>query len=154
MKARLTGGRQLTQTLREIGRKMTGSVRVGFLERSTYPSRVSKKGKATPALSVAQVMFWNEYGTTRSKPRPAMRQTVAENEGSWGGDLAKIAAATNYDGKQTLALMGTRIKDQIVSTIARWPADNVPSTVKRKGFNHGLVDKGIAQRAVDFEVSE
>lgn len=154
---------------------MTGSVRVGFLEHSTYPEdygrdqarlakvrKIIRKQKSSPvgpaapraALHVAQVAYWDEYGHGATKPRPFMRNTIAENEGTWGGDLVKIAKATNYDGPKTLALMGTRIKDQFVTAIKAWPADNKPSTVDIKGFNKGLIERGIMQRAVDFEVSK
>lgn len=174
-KAKLTGGRNLTRTLREIGEKMTGFVKVGFLERSTYPqdydrdqqrlalvrSHVRKQttspvGPAAPreVLHVAQVAYWDEFGHGATKPRPFFRNTIAENEGSWGSDLAKIAKATKYDGAATLALMGERIKDQLVGAIVRWPADNKPSTVAIKGFNKGLEDRGIMQRAVDYEVNK
>jgi len=171
IKAKLSGGRRAAQVLREIGNRMTGSVKVGFLEHSTYPQdyhrdqkrlallrtvqgrkapKASGPAKPSPILHVAQVAFWDEYGHGATKPRPFFRQTIAENSPSWGADMAKIAKATNGDGEQVLLLMGTRIKDQIVSAIARWPADNQPSTVAIKGFNKGLVDRGIMQRAVDF----
>lgn len=200
-KVSISGGDNIARALREIGDRMTGSVRVGFLEGSTYPEdysgdnkRLMKLRKARAAqkvsaanaenirrrivglnvkpvpkarvsnpvgppkprgtLQVAQVAFWDEYGTKRSKARPFFRQTIAEHSGSWGGDLAKIAKANGYDGPATLATMGTRIKDQIVTSIKKWPADNHPTTVAVKGFNKGLIDKGIMQRAVDFEVDK
>lgn len=174
-KANLSGGRNIARELRKISDGMTGSVKVGFLEHSTYPQddvRAAKRlelvrvhvrnqksrpvgpMKPQPTLHVAQVAFWDEFGHGATKPRPFFRTTIAENEGTWGAELAKIALATNYDGPQTLALMGTRIKDQLVTKIKQWPADNAPSTVEIKGFNKGLIDRGIMQRAVDFEVSK
>jgi hypothetical protein len=172
LKAKLSGGRKVARVLREIGTKMTGSVKVGFLEHSTYPQNYDRDqkrlallrtvqgrkapkaagpAKPAPTLHIAQVAFWDEFGHGATKPRPFFRQTIAEHEKEWGGDMAKIAAATNYDGDQVLNLMGERIRDQIVTSIVKWPADNQPSTVAIKGFNKGLEDRGLMQRAVEYE---
>lgn len=175
IKRKVSGGTKIARALREIGQKMTGSVKVGFLENATYPQdydrdqkrlallrtvqgrkavKYAGPAKPAPTLHVAQVAFWDEFGHGSTKPRPFFRNTIAEHGPQWGADMAKIAKATNGDGKQVLALMGTRIKDQLVASIVRWPADNADSTVAIKGFNKGLVDRGIMQRSVDFEVSE
>lgn len=172
-RAKLTGGAKLARELNRIGESMTGSVKVGFLAKSTYPQNYGRDqkrlakvrkiirnqtsapvgpSKPAPMLHVATVAYWDEFGHGATKPRPFFRTTIAENDKTWGGELAGIAKANNYNGPKTLALMGTRIKDQIVTAIKGWPADNKPSTVEIKGFNKGLVDRGIMQRAVDFEV--
>lgn len=175
IKAKVSGGRRAARILNEIGKRMTGTVKVGFLEHSTYPQdynrdqkrlallrtaqgrkapKAAGPAKPSPTLHVAQVAFWDEYGHGATKPRPFFRNTIAEKSPTWGADMGKIAVATNYDGEQVLALMGTRVKDQIVEAIVRWPADNAPTTVALKGFNKGLVERGIMQRAVDFEMSK
>jgi hypothetical protein len=165
------GGDKLAKHLQGMARQMAGGgvVRVGFLEGATYPARAvselsvgkkltkGRRAKLVAAaggktLYVAQVAFWNEFGTSRAPARPFFRTMIADKSPHWGSDLAKISKATNYNGPRTLALMGQRIKDQLVKSIVDWPADNAPSTVARKGFNKGLVDKGIMQRAPDFEV--
>jgi hypothetical protein len=174
-KVRMTGGRGIARELRKISDGMSGSVKVGFLEKSTYPQdykrdqkrlalvrKVIRKqttnpvgpAKPSPTLYVAQVAYWDEFGHGATKPRPFFRTTIAENEKTWGAELAAIAKANNYDGPATLASMGTRIKDQLVTKIKQWPADNHPATVEIKGFNKGLIDRGIMQRAVDFEVTK
>jgi len=160
--------------LAEIARKMTGSVKVGFLAGATYPEdykrdqkRLAKlrvaqgrkepkalgPPKPQPVLNVAQVAYWGEYGKTGQKARPFMRNTIAEKSKDWGGVIAATAATTN-DGQKILRTVGTRIKDDFVSAIKNWPADNSPVTVAVKGFNHGLIDRGIMQRAVDFELQK
>lgn len=113
-------------------------------------------GPGAPAqiLSVAQVAFWNNYGTTRAPPRPFFSNAVKENSPAWGSDMAKIAKAVGLNTGRILKLMGERIKDQIVEAIVKWPADNAPLTVAIKGFNKGLVHQGIMQRSVDYEVKE
>ena len=146
---KFSGGKSLGPYLRDLASKMSkGSVRVGFLEGATYPSAPGKK-----TLTVAQVAFWNNFGTSRAPARPFFSNTIAEQSPTWGKKLAAIAKATNYDTKRTLALMGENIKDDIVRSIVDWPRDNAESTEQRKGFNKGLIDQGIMQRAVDYEVT-
>lgn len=146
---KIKGGDKLGPVLKRLAARLGtgGSVRVGFLEGRTYPA--GKKGKT---LNVAQVAFWNEFGTKKTPARPFFRNTVAELAPTLGARLAKVAKATDYDALRTLALMGTGIKDKIVKAIVDWPADNAERTVKKKGFNKGLVDTGVMQRSVDFEV--
>lgn len=161
--------------LANIARKMTGSVKVGFLAGATYPQdykrdqkRLAKlrvaQGRKEPkafgppkpagVLNVAQVAYWAEFGKTGQKPRPFMRNTVAEKSKDWGATIAALTEQNNYDGRKILRLIGTRIKDDFVTAIKAWPADNTETTVKIKGFNKGLIDRGIMQRSVDFEVQK
>lgn len=146
----VSGGTKLGPALAKLAKTLEkGEVRVGFLEKATYPSEPGKG-----ALHVAQVAFWNEFGTTRAPARPFFRNTITEKSPAWGQDMANIAKAVGLNTAKILSLMGERIKDQIVQSIVGWPADNAPSTVERKGFNKGLVDKGVMQRSVDYELSE
>lgn len=151
---------------------MTGSVRVGFLAGATYPAdykrdqkRLAKlrvaQGRAepkaagppkpSPTLPVAQVAAWGEFGKKGQRPRPFMRNTIAEKSPEWGGIIAQLAEQT-HDGRKILRTIGTRMKDDFVTAIKAWPADNTETTVAIKGFNKGLIDRGIMQRAVDFEL--
>jgi hypothetical protein len=143
------GGDKMTPYLNKLAAKLGtgGVVRVGFLAGRNYPANA--KGKS---LSVAQVAFWNEFGTRRAPARPFFRNTLYDLAPTLGKRMGKIAKATNYDSAKTLALLGTGIKDQLVKAIVDWPADNAKSTEKRKGFNKGLIDTGVMQRSVDFEV--
>jgi len=158
----ISGGAAMQAALNGIAQRLSRgrSVKVGFLASATYPvRRQSAKSarkaqrKAAVALHVAQVAFWNNFGTSRSRPRPFFTNTIATKSPTWGSDMAKIAVAVNYDGARIMALMGQRIKDQLVDSIAAWPADNAPSTVAKKGFNHGLIQDGTMQRSPDYEVS-
>lgn len=158
-----------------------GVVRVGYLEGSKYPFQDKKskflKGVAklnsvgprkpgtgprpgpqkqtlTAPMSVAQVGFWNEFGTATSPARPAIRMTVKAKAPSWGKRMAKLAKAVDYDNAKILGGMGEVIQGQIKQTINSWPADNAPLTVALKGFNKGLIDSSVMVRAVDYEVKQ
>lgn len=184
--AKVSGGEKLTKYLQALAREAGKGaiVRVGFLEGVNYPdtdtSRFLKgvhklsqeaeggghttlKLPATPTVikgpPVAQVAFWDEFGTQTSKPRPFFRGMIAKQSRTWGTKLGNAAKKTMANGGKPdpvrwMTLLGTDIKDQLKRAIRAWPADNAPLTVAIKGFNHGLVDKGIMSNAVDFEVKE
>jgi hypothetical protein len=147
---RVIGGKKITIALKVLEQKITnaGVLRMGFLESATYP----QTAPGAAALHVAQVAFWNEFGTVTAPARPAFRNMVARESKNWGKMLAAAIKATNYDGGKALAMLGQSMRDELESEIAQWPADNAPSTVARKGFNKGLVDTGVLQRSPDYEV--
>lgn len=145
---KIKGGGNLAKNLQAIARKMSGgAVRVGFLENATYPSAAGEK-----TLHVAQVAFWNEFGTVRAPARPFFRNMVADQSPQWGAKFAKIVQASGLNNRRALGLMGEHIKDELVKAIVDWPADNAPSTVAKKGFNKGLIDTGVMQRAPAYEI--
>ncbi len=146
----VVGGKKLAFALKSIEQKIVnaGVLRVGFLEGAKYPAT----DKGAP-LNVAQVAFWNEFGTVRSPPRPFFRTTIAKESPTWGDKLGKAVVATNYDGQKALGLLGQSMRDDIESSIAQWTSPgNAPSTIAAKGFDKPLVDTGVMQRAVDYEV--
>lgn len=113
-------------------------------------------GPPTPlrVLHVAQVAWWNEYGTSSAPSRPFMRNTIAADSKPWGQMVAAGMAEHGYNSAQVLKLLGEHIRDRFVKAIVDWPADNAPLTVAIKGFNKGLIDQGIMQRHVDYEVTK
>jgi hypothetical protein len=141
----IQGGDKLAKALEEIAANMAGSVRVGFLESATYPD-------GTP---VAAVAFWDEFGTTTAPARPFFRTTITEKSSEWADRLAKSAVHFEYDSDKILNLMGQTIAEDIQQSIVGWTdPENAPSTVAKKGFNKPLIDKGVMQRSVDYEVEK
>lgn len=108
--------------------------------------------KPAQTLYVATVAWWNEYGTASSPARPFMRQTVAARQAKWAEALASLAKGPTFTTKIALATMGEMMRDDFVKAIVDWPADNAPLTIAMKGFNKGLVDRGVMQRSVDYLV--
>ena len=141
----LVGGDKLEKALAEIARKMSGSVKVGFLGGATYPD----------GTSVAQVAFWNEFGTTRIPPRPFFRTMIGNESPGWAVMMGKAAKHYDYNGPTVLQFMGVKISEQLQQSIAGWQVPpNSPVTVALKGFNKPLIDTGQMQSSVDFEVEE
>jgi hypothetical protein len=142
-----SGGAALEAKLREIAEKAgkPGTLRVGFLEGSTYPD-------GTPVPLVAAL---NNYGTESSPPRPFFTQMVEEKKHGWGSALGKIAVETGYDMSQTLGQMGEGIKDQLQGAIRDFSSPGLAdSTIARKGFNKPLIDTSVMLNSAAYEVKD
>jgi len=174
---KLRGGERFKEELLQMARGLgrARKVRVGFLEGATYPqgdggARLARAAKRFPKwrglfmgwarwqykhptnLSVAQVAFWMEFGTSTTAARPFFRRTISRHAGEWGRRLARFLRGSQFDSQIALEKLGVLIREQVHEAIITWPADNAPLTVAIKGFNHGLVDHSVMARAVDFQV--
>jgi hypothetical protein len=143
----LSGGEKLKAKLAELAGKVGrgGVLHVGFLANATYPD----------GLQVAQVAFWNEFGTVNQVPRPFFRRMIRACSGRWGAELGAVLKATGFDVKRSLAQMGTRIKDQLVESINELTSPPLKaSTIRRKGFDKPLIDTAVMVRSSDFVVKD
>jgi hypothetical protein len=158
MRGSVTGGQKAKQALREIGEKLSrgGLVKVGFLNGATEPDWVDRQGRHhAGGQSVAQVAFWNEYGTTKSLPRPFFRTMIADGRKHWDADLANLLK-NDIDPVHALGMMGDVMAGELRASIryGEWAA-NAPSTVAMKGFSSPLINTGTMWReGVSFEVEE
>lgn len=147
----IVGTRSLERHLRAIEKRLGhgAHVRVGFLESATYPS----KGEGSKSLPVAQVAFWNQYGTIRAPARPFFTDMIARKSPRWGVSLGNILRKNGYDAERSLALMGEGIKGQLQQSINQWSEPpNAQRTVDRKGFNKPLIHTALMLRSVDYQV--
>ena len=171
----ITGGDKLDKVLADFAKKLgSGKIelKVGFFDTETYPN----------GTHVAQVAFWNEYGKTGTPPRPFFRRMIRKNVANWGGQMAKIMKATDYDAEQSLNFMGDLMQGQLRQSIAELTEPKLsPVTVMLRGMrsqgvkitgatvgqaaarvaqgktNYGasdkpLVDTGQMYRAVNYQV--
>lgn len=143
----MAGGAALARYLQNIADKVsTGeSVKVGFLENATYPD-------GTPVATVAAA---NEFGRPDhgQVPRHFIRDVIEVGKIEWGGKLAKILEATQYDTARAFALMGEGMKGELQAAIRHF--DDPPlkqSTIDRKGFTKPLIETGHMLNSVDYEV--
>jgi hypothetical protein len=156
---------KLKEYARNIG---NGTVSIGFLSGATYPDGVS----------VAQVAFWNEFGTKGrlagpmpsaeqiaegirrepervggSPPRPFFRRMVAKDSPEWADHLGQALIATKGDGPKALALMGEEIKGQLMQSINELTEPPLAaSTIRRKGFAKPLIDTSHMLNSVAYRV--
>lgn len=145
----MRGGNQFKKRLAEIAKQAkSAKVRVGIIKSGTYDGENGE--------SVAQVAFWNEYGTATSPSRPFFRNTIAAHKNEWPKQVAKKLADNNGDVHQTLNEMGEYVQGQIIQTIQNFEdPPNAASTIKKKGFNSPLRDTGaLWQKYINYEVTE
>ena len=173
--AELKGGDALEKHLKAIQKKLGkgATVQVGFFEDSRYSAdryhftkaRLKQmspetrqfaqflQGKPKFAGPVAQVAFWNEFGTKRAPPRPFMRHTVASKSPRWGNLLGAALKSHNYDYRRALDQVGDKIASQMRETITNWQdPPNSKLTRELKGFNSPLRDTGFLRSEVNYEV--
>lgn len=107
-------------------------------------------------LYVAQVAFWNEFGTSHMPPRPFFRSTIRNHSAEWAPAFVRYLRANANDGARALRMLGVHIEEELREAIRTWPDDNAPLTRKIKnsapGFGHALIDRGVMQRALSYEV--
>lgn len=143
----MSGGDKLQAALAKIVGRMKSAdvVKVGFLEGATYPS----------GESVALVASVQEFGSSSQgiPPRPFFRTMIAKDAPGWGGEMAKVLKATDYDAAQTLGLMGERLKGQLQDSVLHVSGPALkPETVARKGFATLLIDSSVMINSIDYEV--
>jgi hypothetical protein len=107
----LSGGDELKAKLAEIAHRVgkAGMLRVGFLEGSTEAD-----GTSIPMIAAVQ-----EYGAPSRgiPPRPYFRPMIATKSPSWGGALADILKANDYDVTTALGLVGEDIAGDLRQSI-------------------------------------
>ena len=110
----MRGGDKFRQRLTELtAQATTAKVRVGIIEQANYDGLDGE--------SVAQVAFWNEYGTARTPARPFFRNTIAEHKDEWPKQAAALMEANGGDVRQALELMGEGVKGADCGNYPRLP---------------------------------
>jgi hypothetical protein len=114
--AAFRGGPGLTKILRGIEKKVGAPrVDVGFLAGADYTATVHRPNQG--GLSVAQVAFWNEFGTAHSPPRPFFRQMIERNKETWPAMLGNALRTSNYDATAALTKMGIEMTAELQDSI-------------------------------------
>lgn len=136
MRKQLSVAENVNRALTNIARRMGGgSVRVGFLEGSTYPD-------GTP---VAAVAFWDEYGHGGNFPAPArsfFRDMIKKESGKWPKKMADLAKANHYNGTKVLQLMGEDIAGALKKSIidTNTPSLSETTIILRNRFGNNPQD--------------
>ena len=111
--AQLHGGKQIERKLAAAMRKLGNGkqLRVGFLEGAKYPD----------GTSVAQVAFWQEFGSSRAPARSFFRPMIAKESGGWGQMLARVLPKVGYDIEKAMHRLGGFIASQLTESIVTTP---------------------------------
>ena len=145
--ATIRGGDRLEAALRKLVSHLDrpATLRVGFLEGSTYPDK-----DHTPTALVAA---FNEFGTSRAPPRPFFRRMVRLGQGHWAADLGRYLSQNDLDPQRALGLMGLQLQGELVQSITdQVYAPLAASTIARKGFDTTLTDTPHMKMSVNSEI--
>jgi hypothetical protein len=129
----------VTAKILELAKKARGSVKVGFIDNNQAP-----------------IAFWNNFGhkgNFPAPPRPFFTNMVNDESPKWPNMMAAELKRSKFDGKTTLAFMGEEIEGSLKQSIVDF--DSVPlaaSTIRRKGFDKQLINKGDMLRSTSYKV--
>ena len=141
--------RAINNTIAKLG---NGHVDIGFMEGATYPA--TKDGDKP--LSVAQVAFWNEFGTATAPPRPFFRRMIAAEQSHWAKDVTVLTAKTQGNGAQVLHMMGALIEGELKKSINDFVSPALSPNTRKKsakaGFDKPLIDTGHMLNSITSEV--
>ena len=122
-------------------------VQVGIFESATY-AQADKE-----PLHVAQVAYWNEYGTANIPARSFFRKTVRQNKSKWIKNLPVLAK--EHGNQKALSLTGEMIKGDLVESIMTWSdPPNSKATISIKGIDAPLRDTMQMARSIGVEISD
>lgn len=146
--AEVDGGKKLQRYLRELAVRLGqgGEAQIGFLgsegdTAATYPEEDG-------GLPVAQVAFWNNYGTSRSPARPYFTNMIEDQSPTWATKMGAALKYTDYQLKPALEIMAADIKGHLVESINLLQDPPLsPTTVEKKGFAKPLIDTAVMVRA-------
>lgn len=100
----------------------------GIMEGQTYPD----------GELVAQVGYWNDYGTKDIPPRPFFRTGVSDSK----DEAMRVLGVSLEKGntvEHSLLLAAEVVKDSVVGKIITWSdPPNAASTIRDKGFDAPL----------------
>ncbi|PTC19557.1 hypothetical protein C0J26_11310 [Pseudomonas baetica] len=123
-------------------------VQVGFFEGDKYEDT---------GIPVAQVAYFNEYGTHLNPTRPFMHDTfetdVVRRLIKHGLGKVFIAAVKGQAIQHTLRELGKKLVEAMQAHVDAYPGNNSAATILRKGFNDPLYDTGKMMKSVKFQIS-
>lgn len=146
-------GDKLFQTLQEMNDL---EIFVGFQS----GQKAGKRGKSgqveESTADLVTVAAWNEFGTKKIPARPFMQQTMDKH----GDDVSKFSyqcvqavVMGKLDLKTAANRLGAYVKGLVQQTIRDGEfAPNAPSTIRKKGSDHPLIDTGHMRQSVNYVV--
>lgn len=187
MKAIVSGGTKADKKLKEIQKKLSGKLAVfvglpkngprytyygGEKNRrgktgrnSTNTTRVSTKKSGTkskrpqPPL-VAQVAFWNEFGSDNGHipERSFLRSTIKKNHKKYivqEGIVVRKVIEGSLDLKTGLGKIGAMAVGDVQKTIFHFKTPgNAPATIAIKGFDAPLRDTSLLAQSIRWEIKK
>ena len=118
------------------------TLEIGFFESARYEN----------GTQVAQVAFFNEFGTLRIPARPFFRNAITKNTKKWYSTLGGAIKA-GRDPNNALSIVGEQARGDIIKSITELNTPpNAQSTINAKGSTNPLIDSGLLRRSVTYKV--
>ena len=131
--------------LKELQKLSEKQVRVG-LKRGKKGKRHNGTSSQTDLVDIA---LYNELGTSTIPARPFFAQTEAAVS-----EAAKVLRR-NEKAQQAFREIGTDVQKKVQKRIDEGQfVPNAPSTIKRKGHDHPLIDTGTMRDSISYTVCE
>lgn len=145
-------GEKLLKELKHL-KKM--QVRVGVQGGEPHKVR-AEDGKETWGADLVDIAIWNELGTDRIPARPFLGQTVDQH----GAEIQKAAAQLvqkickgQLDAQSSFKQLGVLTVGYVQNQITNGDFEpNFPSTIRRKGSDHPLIDTGQLRRGISYVI--
>lgn len=148
-----------TERFREVNPK---ALRKGGAEVGVWAGQAAGDGKA----SLVEIAVWNEFGTKRKDTegsekthipeRPFMRHTTTVKKDEWSVLVARanrLVLAGKLDAGTASEIVGQQIQADIQDVIIDWTTPgNADSTIKAKGKDDPLYNKGELKDGIKYEV--
>ena len=104
------------------------------------------------------IALYNELGTSTIPARPFFAQTVQVHEEEIREAAVSEAAKVlrgNEKAQQAFREIGTDVQKKVQKRIDEGQfVPNAPSTIKRKGHDHPLIDTGTMRDSISYTVCE
>lgn len=145
--------KKLDALIKRIAKINGKEIEIGFFPEDRY-------GPENGNLSVAQVAYYNEFGTSLNPTRPFMAETFESptNQFHIANEFKKLALDLLKNGRGTNRLLkqvGEMVKDMMQVSIDDYPGSNSQKTIERKGGrNDPLFDTGKMLKSVKFKFKE
>ncbi len=136
------GFNQILRNLRELDGK---TVKAGILKNA---------GKEPNGTSLVDVAIYNEFGTSRIPSRPFLRIATDKHKTTWLNESERIVDKVLAKYNPNFSILGNEMVENIRDVIGNKSllAPNAPSTIRKKGHDKPLIDKGKLKSSIAYEV--
>lgn len=147
MAVKIIGGKNLKSTLKALNKTKQRTLSVGFYPNSKYDD----------GLPVAQVAFWNEYGTSKIPERPFFRHANLMASKTMISffkniNISKSKSVINKNEINKIGSMWSKtIKESIKGKNITY-TPNAPSTIQEKRNNEPLIDTKLMLKSPQYKV--
>lgn len=121
------------------------TIKIGVASGSTYPD----------GQSVADVAYWDEYGTENIPARPTISLVPFKYGDEWRGQLESILKSSGWKVEQSLEAFANMIVGQVkmeINNLVDPPLS--PYTIKKKGSDKPLIDTGLLLNSYAYQIEK